>query len=303
MKIAYCISAYTDAPQLKRLVDSLGKDAHVFIHIDKKSDVEEFKRHLSPDSGNIHYVEPIKIRWATISQVEYQIRMLQAAIGSPVRFDYLFMLSAFDYPLWSNERITGYLRQHQGREYLAGIQVQSTFYLKDLQREYHPDFEKAWLPDSLNHLIRGGLRHVARLAGFRKPAQVTLANGSRYDVYKGSDYFCITRELAEYVVEQYHKHPEIKKYFTNTFAPSETLVHTIAFNSRFRDNCIAIKGPYQGLASLTPLHYLEGCNIKILDESDFTKLIQSGKMFARKFRTAKSEGLIRMLEKYKKEDK
>lgn len=42
MKIAYCISAYTDSLQLARLVRSLHPDAHYFIHIDKNADIEQF---------------------------------------------------------------------------------------------------------------------------------------------------------------------------------------------------------------------------------------------------------------------
>lgn len=43
MKIAYCISAYTDPRQLARLVKSLHFDAHYFIHIDKNANVKQFK--------------------------------------------------------------------------------------------------------------------------------------------------------------------------------------------------------------------------------------------------------------------
>ena len=46
MKIAYCISAYTDPGQLARLVKSLHSDAHYFIHIDKNADVKQFESAL-----------------------------------------------------------------------------------------------------------------------------------------------------------------------------------------------------------------------------------------------------------------
>lgn len=299
MKIAYCISAYTDPAQLKRLVESLNPDAHFFIHIDKNSYFEDFNKLVSSKETNIHYVKPIKIRWATISQVEYQMSMLSEATKYPEHFDYIFMLSAFDYPIWSNEKIASFLEDNYGKEFIMGINVQTTFYLKDLQREYRPDFEIKWLPKRINHYLRGSIRYFAKLVNYKKPIKVKLRSGEYYDVYKGSDYFCITRDLAIYIVNMYKNNMDLRKYFANTFAPSETLIHTIAFNSKFKSKCICVEAPYQGLPSLTPLHYIEGCKIKILTEPDFKTLIDSGKMFARKFRSNKSENLIKLLEAHR----
>lgn len=138
MKIAYCISAYTDPQELYRLIFALHRDAHFFIHVDKNVDVNIFKTAL-PVNERIHFIEPIYIRWATISQVEYQMNMMKAALDYPMAFDYIFMLSAFDYPIWSNRRITEYLEQNKGKEYLQAMAAESTYYLCDLQREIRPD--------------------------------------------------------------------------------------------------------------------------------------------------------------------
>ena len=46
MKVAYCISAYTDPQQLARLVRSLHPDAHYFIHIDKNTNIKQFENIL-----------------------------------------------------------------------------------------------------------------------------------------------------------------------------------------------------------------------------------------------------------------
>lgn len=87
--------------------------------------------------------------------------------------------------------------------------------------------------------------------------------------------------------------------------PSPTpqcFIHTIAFNSVFADSCTLVPGAYSRLASLTPLHYIDGCHIKVLREEDFERLITSSKMFARKFRTGTSEKLVEMLEAKRKSE-
>ena len=94
----------------------------------------------------------------------------------------------------------------------------------------------------------------------------------------------------------YREHDEFQKYFKHTFAPSETIIHTIAFNSPYKDKCIQCEGEYSGLWNMTPLHYIDGCHIKVLDLEDYEKVKASGKMFARKFRSGTSEELIKKLE-------
>ena len=74
MNIAYLISAHTDAPQLKRLIEALHPDAHYFIHIDQKSNMDEFFPFISGD--NIHFIPArIDVRWGTMLEVHYQMAL------------------------------------------------------------------------------------------------------------------------------------------------------------------------------------------------------------------------------------
>ena len=297
MRFAYCISAYTDPYQLKRLVDALSHDGHFFIHVDKNVDINTFQKIVNGD--NIHYVNPIYIRWATISQVEYQMNMMQAALDFQLDFDYIFMLSAFDYPIWSNAEISYFLKDNNGTEFLQAMAVQSTYYLCDLQREIRPDIEISYLSKTINRYLRGISKLILKFLGIKKAKNFKVGN-KIYEVHKGSDYYCITPALAEYIINTYRNNVEIRKYFKHTFAPSETVIHTIVFNSPFKDKCLACDGEYKGLWNMTPLHYIDGCHIKVLGLEDYDKLKSSGKMFARKFRSGISEELIEKLEKERK---
>lgn len=294
MKIAYCISAYTDPLQLARLVNALSQDAHFFIHVDGNVDLAIFKNVIVGD--NIHYVKQYRIKWATVSQVNYQIELLNQACCNTVQFDYIFILSGFDYPLWPNSKISSFLEENYGSEFIEAMDVQSTFYLNALSREIRPSFEIKCIGDRGSKILRELIRRVCKTLKIRKKPTIALKDGTQLTVYKGSDYFCISKSLAEYVISYYSTHPEIKRYFRNTFAPSEALIHTIVFNSPFKRNCICCVPPYKGLKYMTPLHYISGTDIKVLCSSDYDQLIDSGKMFARKFRTGVSEDLIHRIE-------
>ena len=74
-------------------------------------------------------------------------------------------------------------------------------------------------------------------------------------------------------------------------------IQTIAFNSpQWAGHCILSEGPYQSLATLTPLHFIEyDPVIKIMDETDLDRLLASGKMFCRKVVSGRSDKLVDML--------
>lgn len=135
------------------------------------------------------------------------------------------------------------------------------------------------------------------MLGRRKRLTLTV-DGEQWDLYKGADYWGISQQLASYIYNMYQSHPEIYRYFKDSFAPSETMLQTIAFNSgEWRKRCILWEGEYPGLAALTPLHFIiYDPVIKVMDETDHETLMASGKMFARKLRTGESDQLVALLD-------
>lgn len=307
MKFAYLISAYTDAPHLKRLVEALHPDAHFFIHIDKKSDITPFVSLLQGD--NIHFLEErVEVRWATITQVDFQMALIKAALDFPVRFDELFFLSGQDYPLWSNEHITRWMEEQEGREMLSGIRIEES--QKEevdgkksgmsrqvaTYQEFRPLFNLPVLGEQGNNRLSILYRKLMWALGRRKPLTLKV-DGQVWHLYKGADYWGITQGLAAYVYKMYTTHPEIRQYFKDSFAPSETMIQTIAFNSpEWAKRCILWEGEYPGLAALTPLHFIiYEPVIKLMDEKDYEALMASGKMFTRKLKTGVSDQLVALL--------
>ena len=74
-------------------------------------------------------------------------------------------------------------------------------------------------------------------------------------------------------------------------------MHTLFFNSNWSKR--AIKRPEEcdyNLINLSPITYFKyGNAIKILNEEDYKDIISSGRLFARKIVTGKSDHLISML--------
>lgn len=296
MNIAYLISAHTDAPQLARLIKALHANAEFFIHIDRKSDIAPFKEAIS--APNVHFIEKrVDVRWGTLIEVEYQMALIRAAVEYPIYFDRIFFLSGMDYPLWSNEQISKWLEEQGDKEILQGICMNTAFIqgqqrkLYTLRRPMFRLFNNKW-----NLRLSILSRKLLGALGFRKKLYFEV-NGNTWNLYKGSAWWCISEELAAYVLKMYWDCPEIRRYFQDSFGQAETLIQTIAFNSpEWAPRCILSEGEYPGLDALTPLHYIVyEPVIQVMEEKDLPALMQSGRMFARKFQSGKSEGVIRKL--------
>ena len=291
LHIAYLISAHTDAPQLKRLIEALQPDADFFVHIDKKSDIETFTQ-LIPNH-NVHFIpERVDVRWGTLIEVEYQMNLIRAAVEFPKHFTHIFFLSGMDYPLWSVKKINQWLINHKGCEFLQGI-CMDTDYINAKQKEMYTVARPLFKSNKFSILAR----KILRLTGYRKKRHFSV-DGELWKLYKGSAWWCISESLASYILQMYETKAQIKAYFKDSFCPAETLIQTIAFNTpKWAKKCILTEGEYPGLPALTPLHFIDyEPIIKIMDENDYDRLMESGKMFCRKVVSGKSDRLIELLQ-------
>ena len=301
MKLAYLIAAHTDPEHLKRLVSALHSDADYYIHVDAKSDIRPFKELVA--FPYVHFIRKrIDVEWGNLSEVKYQMALVKACLDSGINYDYIFFLSGLDYPLWSNESITAFLEKKPGFNYIQGM---------NLNEAGHPGYEVSRPPLDWLHIsdrqLKMRVRKLFRLGleavGYRKKLTFTTPRKT-FELYKGSAWWCITSELASYVLTRYTSVPEIGRYFHDAFCPAETLIQTVAFNSRFKDRCILSHSCPEGLRSLTPLHYIHYAgSIRIFTEKDYTELMDSGKMFARKLVTGRSDKLMDLIDAHRAEDK
>lgn len=303
MTIAYLISTFTDPQHLSRLVKALdGEDVHFFIHVDAKVDIRPFEEQTEGD--NVHYLsDRVNVYWGTYSQVEFQMRLIHAALDSSVRFDRLFMLSGQDYPLWSNAKIREFLTRCGEHELISGIcldteEVEES--KKRIYRLFRPQTDIRWLSAKANDWLSKALRKFCKLTGLRKKLWLEV-DGKLWHLYKGSDYFCLSHDLAAFVLRTWQEQPAIHQYFKTSFAPSETCIQTIVFNNpAYAAAADLHTGDYTTLKSLTFLHYIDYVPvIRIWNDADFDELVNSGKMFARKFTTADSTPLLDRIDRFR----
>lgn len=305
MKIAYLISAYVDPKQLKRLIESLeyNDECHFYVHIDKKSNINSFKEECK-NLKNIYWVEDrIYVSWAGYSQVNAILSMIKLMLDSEIKYDRVISMTGCDYPLWSNEQIHKEFKENLNKQYMIGFNISKSE--SDGQKR---KVNQYWLLDlhiknrKIVKCISKGFEKTMDILPIRKRVYQKEKNG--YDIWYSSDYWALTYECVKKLYYQYINDKNLVRYLKTSFAPSELFMATMVFNSKYKKfaTVLNVKKP-KGLDKLTALHYIDYSNgIVVFNENDFDRLRKSGKMFARKFNTGKSEKLIKMIDDLRKKE-
>jgi hypothetical protein len=221
MKIAYLIIAHRNPQLLKRVIKTLScENCAFFIHIDKKSSMEEFSC-IAGD--NVFFSrERIPVYWGEFSQVRASLLLLQQALEGSQQYDYFVLMQGSDYPLRSGGYIHKFLEENRGMEFMDLVKMPAPG--KPLSR--------------VNTLRYPSDKPVRRLAS-RILAKLGLAQRDHRKYlgslapYSGSGCWTLSRDACQYVLQFMERNPHVEKFFQNTSACDEALFHTILGNSAF----------------------------------------------------------------------
>ncbi|MCG2616844.1 beta-1,6-N-acetylglucosaminyltransferase [Terrimonas sp. NA20] len=277
MKICHLILTHKNPRQLERLINILQHpDADFYIHIDKKTDQSPFL--YLADQKNVFFVKNrTKVYWAGYGTIQATLNGFEEILPAK-EYAYINVISGQDFPIKSTPEIHDFFRTHQGTEFITCESIEDEW--KDAAprvRKYH----------LINWQIPGKFR-LEKIVNKIMPARKFPLN---LPVVGRSNWFSLTPAAAKYVLDFLVQHPEYVRYFKYTWGGDEFFFATILFNSPFRER-IADSLIYVDWNVPVTGHP------KLLDATDFGKLLASDKLFARKFDTDKNEEIINMLEKH-----
>ena len=228
LKIAYLILTHRNPRLLKRTVQALSSDdCSFFIHIDKKSDIADFSE-IRGD--NVSFTNKrVPVYWGEYSQVRAILLLIRQALESSEHYDYLVLLSGSEYPLRGRRYIHAYLEANQGVEFMNLGKVPAPG--KPLARITTLRFE------SDKPVRRLASRALAKIGLVQRDLRKHLG---KLEPYSGRTWWALTESASQFLMEFIVQHPQIERFFENTFAADESFLHTIlgnsAFGSRARGN-------------------------------------------------------------------
>jgi hypothetical protein len=278
MKIAHVILAHKNPAQLERLIGALEHPAFdLYIHLDRKSDLSSFQ-HLQ--KKNVHFItEREDVQWGGYSLVQAQLNGISAALKGGT-YDYINVLSAQDFPIKPADFIVRFFEAHRGTEFISCI-------------TYSPESE--WWNEALPRVKKYNFQNFRFPGKYRMQFLVNRLTKERvyplgHQLAGRSQWFSITSGAAAYMLNFLEQHPEVVRFFKFVWGADEFIFSTVLYNSPFREK---IKDH---------LFYIDWSerkpNPKLLGAGDFESLIQSDKLFARKFDLDVDPAIVEKIEQH-----
>jgi hypothetical protein len=281
MKIVYLIQAYKFPQLLVRLVQRLNTDDSSFlIHVDRKTDPETFDRMRRPLLGcaNVHFMKRYVTRWGDFSCVTDVLRDFKELITRGTDYDVVMLISGQDYPIKTNEYIQKTLDENRGKSFLSYWSMPYEHWWKGGMHRFeywhfHYRGQIVQLPHSnffKNPLLKLLVNPFLRRVPIRRSLPMQLVP------FGGSNYWCLTRECAEYIDRFSQQHPSVPRFFKRALYPTESFYQTVLMNSPLRHQIVN-----------NNLRYIDWstrkANPKVLTSQDFEKFMSTDSFFARKF--------------------
>lgn len=284
---AYLILAHNEFELLRLLVGRLDDPRNdIYIHFDKKVEVLPT---LQTAHAQLHILEErIDVRWADVSVLEAELKLLQTAQARGIErgYTYYHLLSGVDLPLKSQDDIHNFCERHEGAEFI-GFYREPTLE-RDLERKvqrYHcfsRDFRGSGFGWWCKRIVRALAIRGQELIGYRRYPQRAFA--------KGTQWLSITHQLCTAIA---HEAQAISRLYQNTFCSDEIAIHTFVAHSPFMDK--VYDPDNEARSSLRHIGWDKG-ELKDFTSQDYTALADSPALFARKFNSRDMAFIHRILE-------
>ena len=237
-KHAYLIMAHNEFHMLKKLITELDDERNdIFIHIDKKTKyVDENEISSWATKSKIVFIPRRAIYWGHFSIVECELDLLREATKGA--YHYYHLISGVDFPLKSQEVIHEFFDGEDSEfiDYHTDGENGDHFLYK--VKYYFPLFKLVGKgrfdgPGKKQAILRELAGFQQKLVDFQEKCGVDRTKSYKDEtIYKGSQWFSITHDFAEYIIES---EKLIKKRYRMTNAPDELFITNLAMNSPFAD--------------------------------------------------------------------
>jgi hypothetical protein len=257
---AFVILAHHLPGQLARLIDRVtGPDDHVWLHIDARSDLEQFTGIDRPD---VTLLPRIPCTWGSLGLVEASLAGLEAIAADPRPFTHVCLLSGQDYPIRPRAELDRHLASHLETGWLEWMPLPGPGPGDELAR-----VDRWFWQVSGTRKVSLPNRFTPLLPRRRPPLGLPI--------HKGSALFTISRAQAAYVADFARANPRFIGFFRRAYIADEYVFQTILVNSPHRDELVA--------ETLHAIAWDGEHHPATLTAADLPRLRESGRFFARKF--------------------
>ena len=273
---AYMIIAHNQFDLLEKLVKSLDDNRNdIYIHIDAKVKNFDFDRIKNAVKfSSVYFTDRIRITWGDFSQVKCEMILLKTAVenqNNGKQYEYFHLISGVDLPIKSNDYIHSFFENNKGKEFIHFTNAKDDTQAQNRIRYYHI-FRKR---RNLFFKILAQITYRIQML-----LDVNRLKGKDLIIQKGCNWFSITNNLAEYIVDNLNFYEKLFKY---SYCADEVFVQTVLKNSPFKNNLYMPQSGDNHLACMRLIDWKRGNPYVFKDNSDFDMIKESPAVFARKF--------------------
>lgn len=294
MKHAYLIMAHTDFALLKTLIKMLDDERNdIYLHVDKKA--KDFDAAMfSTSKAKLNILEKrLDARWGHYSLIRLEMLLFETAHKNGP-YAYYHLLSGMDLPLKSQDYIHNFFAKNSGKEFVG--------FWHNKDEEAYNSIAKyhffMWFERGSNRYVQIVLSKVRRfltksIYKFLGPRKID------FTCKKGYNWVSISHNFCAYLLSQ---REWIKRHYKHTTWGDEAFLHTIIWNSEFRDKIYNNETPE---GSMREIRFIEDIPLSYKPDKpdtykskDFNLLKNSRMLFARKFNSNVDPDIIKRIVDY-----
>lgn len=195
IKIAYIVLCHKNAGQINKMIKKLdSKNCDFFLHIDKKSSIEE-----DIIKNNHIFVLPndkrIDVKWGDISMIDATVNLMESVFTSKIKYDYIWLISGQDFPLKSSQEIINFLEKNKGKNFIEINKFERENTIKKRYELYFPNWMRS--KNFFVRCLKMGYINIALHLG----TLLDRKNILNVDFYYGSQWWTLTYECAKEIYD------------------------------------------------------------------------------------------------------
>ena len=286
MKQAILILAFQNVQHLQQIVDYLDDNFSFYIHIDKKSKIEDKELDILRLNPKVKVLEKkYKVNWGGFNLTRAILYLAGQALNDD-KVEYLHVISGSDFPIKNSDQINRLISDNKQKEHLENFSLPYQHWESGgLNR-----LEYFYLTDILNAQSSIGNKIINMLVTIQKVLKVKRSVKADFPkLYGGSTWWSLSADCFRSVFNYLHENPDYMSRFKFTWIADEFFFQTIIMNLSFADRVennnlrmIIWESPDQP-------------HPKVLTDVDYLKLSESSQLFARKFAPGESDSLLELL--------
>ena len=285
MTLACIVLAHRAPEQLAVLLSALRHpQVRVYVHVDRRTSLQPFAEALeAAEPRDVVQLPRHYGRWGGIGIVDAALSGLAQGIADGC--DYFVLLSGQDFPLRPMGEIVEFVREAGSRSYIEHFALpaphwrfdgrdRTDFYTYDLLGRRETCIPRG---EDVSFLNRKGLL-LNELLRMRTAFKPTRRFPPYVRPFGGSQWWNLSHAAADYVLRFVHEHPGYRRYHEHTILPDEVFFQSILLGTEFIGRQEVVNDAQR--FAIWP----DGASHpRTLTTDDLTAMLESEKLFARKF--------------------